>query len=162
MSTFAWIIAASIGGGVLSVLGAGLLALNSGSQRYIGAMVSYAIGALLGAVFLDILPEAIKTCTLVGSGVGSVRNIVLADGGTVSERLEMAHNQSVFAYSITANTALPVENYFACVTLADGANGSTDVVWASNWTAKGATEAEIKPMLEGLYTALLDGIAKAG
>ena len=109
-----------------------------------------------------ILPEAIKTCTLVGSGVGSVRNIVLADGGTVSERLEMAHNQSVFAYSITANTALPVENYFACVTLADGANGSTDVVWASNWTAKGATEAEIKPMLEGLYTALLDGIAKAG
>ncbi len=109
-----------------------------------------------------ILPEAIKTCTLVGSGVGSVRNIVLADGGTVSERLEMAHNQSVFAYSITANTALPVENYFACVTLADGANGSTDVVWASNWTAKGATDAEIKPMLEGLYTALLDGIAKAG
>ena len=109
-----------------------------------------------------ILPEAVKTCTLVGSGVGSVRNIVLADGGTVSERLEMAHNQSVFAYSITANTALPVENYFACVTLADGANGSTDVVWASNWTAKGATEAEIKPMLEGLYTALLDGIAKAG
>lgn len=109
-----------------------------------------------------ILPEAIKTCTLVGSGVGSVRNIVLADGGTVSERLEMAHNESVFAYSITANTALPVENYFACVTLADGANGSTDVVWASNWTAKGAPDAEIKPMLEGLYTALLDGIAKAG
>lgn len=109
-----------------------------------------------------ILPEAIKSCNLVGSGVGSVRNIVLADGGTVSERLEMAHNQSVFAYSITANTALPVENYFACVTLADGANGSTDVVWASNWTAKGAPESDIKPMLEGLYTALLDGIAKAG
>lgn len=109
-----------------------------------------------------ILPEAIKSCTLVGSGVGSVRDIVLADGGTVSERLEMAHNQSVFAYSITANTALPVENYFACVTLADGANGSTDVVWASNWTAKGAPESDIKPMLEGLYTALLDGIAKAG
>ena len=31
-----------------------------------------------------ILPEAIKSCTLVGTGVGSVRNIVLADGGTVS------------------------------------------------------------------------------
>ena len=67
MSTFAWIIAASIGGGVLSVLGAGLLALNSGSQRYIGAMVSYAIGALLGAVFLDILPEAIKLTTNVAA-----------------------------------------------------------------------------------------------
>ncbi len=60
MSVFAWIIAASIAGGVLSVLGAALFALHSNSIRYIGAMVSYAIGALLGAVFLDILPEAIE------------------------------------------------------------------------------------------------------
>lgn len=60
MSVFAWTITASIAGGILSVLGAALLALNSNSMRYIGAMVSYAIGALLGAVFLDILPEAIK------------------------------------------------------------------------------------------------------
>ncbi len=67
MSVFAWIMAASIGGGVLSVLGAGLLALNSHSQRYVGAMVSYAIGALLGAVFLDILPEAIKLSSNVAA-----------------------------------------------------------------------------------------------
>jgi len=60
MSVFAWIITASIAGGFLSVLGAGVLALNSRSTRYIGLMVSYAIGALLGAVFLEILPEAIK------------------------------------------------------------------------------------------------------
>ena len=109
-----------------------------------------------------ILPDAIKSCELVGSGIGSVRNIVLADGGKVSERLEMAHDQSVFAYSIIANNALPVENYFACVTLADDGKGGTNAVWSSNWTAKGATDAEIRPMLEGLYAALLDGIAKAG
>ena len=109
-----------------------------------------------------ILPEAIKTCELVGSGIGSVRNIVLADGGKVSERLEMAHDNSVFAYSITANNALPVENYFACVTLADDGKGGTNAVWSSNWTAKGASEAEIRPMLEGMYSTLLDGIAKAG
>ncbi len=60
MSVFAWIMTATIFGGILSVLGAALLALNSSSQRYVGAMVSYAIGALLGAVFLNILPEAIK------------------------------------------------------------------------------------------------------
>lgn len=59
MSVFAWIITASIAGGVLSVLGAALFALNSRAQHYVGSMVSYAIGALLGAVFLDILPEAI-------------------------------------------------------------------------------------------------------
>ena len=59
MSVFAWIITASLAGGLLSVLGAAALALNAGSVRYVGAMVSYAIGALLGAVFLEILPEAI-------------------------------------------------------------------------------------------------------
>lgn len=37
----------------------GLFALNV-RAHWIGALVSYAIGALLGAVFLDILPEAIK------------------------------------------------------------------------------------------------------
>lgn len=60
MSTLVWIIVASICGGALSVLCAGLLALNERMQRYIGAMVSYAIGALLGAAFLDVLPEAIE------------------------------------------------------------------------------------------------------
>ena len=109
-----------------------------------------------------ILPDAIKSCELVGSGIGSVRNIVLTDGGKVSERLEMAHDQSVFAYSIVENNALPVENYFACVTLADDGKGGTNVVWASNWTAKGTPASDIKSMLEGLYGALLDGIAKAG
>lgn len=67
MSVFAWTITASIAGGLLSVLGAALFALNSRSVRYIGAMVSYAIGALLGAVFLDILPEAIKLTTNVAA-----------------------------------------------------------------------------------------------
>ena len=67
MSVLAWIIAASIAGGLLSVLGAALVALNSRSLRYVGAMVSYAIGALLGAVFLEILPEAIKLTTNVAA-----------------------------------------------------------------------------------------------
>ncbi|MBI5918358.1 MAG: ZIP family metal transporter [Nitrosomonadales bacterium] len=58
MSTLGWIVLASILGGVLSVSCAALFALNSRAQHYVGALVSYAIGALLGAVFLDILPEA--------------------------------------------------------------------------------------------------------
>ncbi|GAB4119999.1 MAG: hypothetical protein Fur0026_10670 [Sideroxydans sp.] len=59
MTTLAWIIVASLFGGVLSVLAAALFALNT-RAHWTGALVSYAIGALLGAVFLDILPEAIE------------------------------------------------------------------------------------------------------
>ena len=60
MSVLAWIISATVMGGVLSVLCAALFALNGHTQKYLGGMVSYAIGALLGAVFLEILPEAIE------------------------------------------------------------------------------------------------------
>ena len=72
MSILAWVIAASIAGGVLSVLGAAVFALNARMQHYVGAMVSYAIGALLGAVFLDILPEAIKLSSNVAALSGMV------------------------------------------------------------------------------------------
>lgn len=60
MSTLAWIIVASICGGLLSVSCAALFALNIRAQQ-IGQLISFAIGALLGAVFLDILPEAMET-----------------------------------------------------------------------------------------------------
>jgi len=59
MTILTWIILASLLGGILSVIAAALFALNARAQ-YLGGLVSYAIGALLGAVFLDILPEAIK------------------------------------------------------------------------------------------------------
>jgi zinc and cadmium transporter len=72
MGILAWIIAASIAGGALSVLLAGLFALNPRMQRYLGLMVSYAIGAMLGAVFLDILPEAIRIAPSAATLSGSV------------------------------------------------------------------------------------------
>ena len=59
MTVLLWIVAASFVGGALSVLCAALFALNV-RAHWVNALVSYAIGALLGAVFLDILPEAIK------------------------------------------------------------------------------------------------------
>ena len=72
MTVLLWIISASLAGGALSVLCAALFALNTRMQRYVGSMVSYAIGAMLGAVFLDILPEAIKLTPNVAVLSGTV------------------------------------------------------------------------------------------
>ncbi len=58
-SVLTWILLSSLLGGTLSVLGAALVALNVSKVR-IPMLISYAIGAMLGAVFLEILPEAIK------------------------------------------------------------------------------------------------------
>ncbi|MCX7195196.1 MAG: ZIP family metal transporter [Proteobacteria bacterium] len=72
MSILVWIIITCIVGGTLSVVCAALFALNKRTQHYLGGMVSYAIGALLGAVFLNILPEAIKLTPNVAILSGTV------------------------------------------------------------------------------------------
>lgn len=106
-----------------------------------------------------LLGDAVQSCESIGEGVGAERTIVLGDGGKVVERLEVAHDEAVFAYSILENNALPVTNYFAAVTLHDTPKG-TVVAWGSNWKAQGASDDEVRGALEGLYTALIDGIAK--
>jgi zinc and cadmium transporter len=73
MTTLAWIVAASFAGGAISVLAASLFAFNA-RAGWVPMLISFAIGALLGAAFLDVLPEAI-----VASGDASTTtSIVLA------------------------------------------------------------------------------------
>ena len=61
-SVLLWIVLFSLLGGVLSVAGAALVALNI-NKTAIPMLISYAIGAMLGAVFLEILPHAIEVAT---------------------------------------------------------------------------------------------------
>lgn len=73
MSVLLWIVTASFVGGVLSVACAALFALNA-RAHWVSGLVSYAIGALLGAVFLEILPEAFK----LGSNYAAISGMILA------------------------------------------------------------------------------------
>lgn len=57
MSTFEWIAVSSLAGAVLSVACAALFALTA-HARWVPVLVSYAVGALLGAAFLEMLPHA--------------------------------------------------------------------------------------------------------
>lgn len=59
-----WIIISSFIGGVLSVSLAALFALNL-RTAWVPMLVSYAIGAMLGAVFLEILPHAFHVASSV-------------------------------------------------------------------------------------------------
>ena len=58
MPTIAWISAATVAGGVISIAIAAMFALSAPAS-WVPALVSFAIGTLLGAVFLEILPHAI-------------------------------------------------------------------------------------------------------
>jgi zinc and cadmium transporter len=58
MPILAWISGAAVAGSVISIAIAALFALSAPAS-WVPALVSFAIGALLGAVFLEILPHAI-------------------------------------------------------------------------------------------------------
>lgn len=57
MTTLSWIVAATLLGGLLSVIVAGAFALNARASQ-VPVLISYAVGALLGAVFIEVLPHA--------------------------------------------------------------------------------------------------------
>jgi len=59
MSILLMIILVSVAGGVLSVLAAAFVALKA-RAAWVPILISYAIGALLGAVFLEVLPHALQ------------------------------------------------------------------------------------------------------
>ena len=57
--TLAWILAATVAGGVLSVIAAALITFSARAS-WVPILISYAVGTLLGAVFLDVLPQAFE------------------------------------------------------------------------------------------------------
>jgi zinc and cadmium transporter len=69
--TLTWILAATVAGGVLSVAAAAALALNA-RAAWIPVLVSYAVGALLGAVFLEVLPHAFRMAENVEQVAGAI------------------------------------------------------------------------------------------
>jgi zinc and cadmium transporter len=77
MATIAWISAATVLGGLLSVALAALFALNA-RESWIPALVSFAIGALLGAAFLEILPHAFENSKSLHSLAATVLGGILA------------------------------------------------------------------------------------
>jgi zinc and cadmium transporter len=57
MSVLTWIVTATVAGGILSVAAAAVFALNA-RTAHVPVLISFAVGALLGAVFLELLPHA--------------------------------------------------------------------------------------------------------
>lgn len=59
MNTLIYIIVATVAGGALSIVFAAMMAFTA-RPHWIAPLISLAIGALLGAAFLDILPHALE------------------------------------------------------------------------------------------------------
>jgi zinc and cadmium transporter len=71
MSILSYIILASLAGGVLSIAVAAAAAFSAGPAM-VPVLVSYAIGALLGAAFLEILPHAFEAAPSAQAMTGTL------------------------------------------------------------------------------------------
>lgn len=77
LQTLVWIVVACVAGGLLSVLLAALLSLGATAAR-VPLLVSFAVGALLGAVFLEILPYAFERASSIQAVTATVLGGILA------------------------------------------------------------------------------------
>jgi zinc and cadmium transporter len=75
-----WIIGATLAGGALSVLAAAAIAVSA-LARWLPRLVSYAVGALLGAAFLHLVPEALARARFLKFQSGAAAHA--ADAGTL-------------------------------------------------------------------------------
>lgn len=76
MTTLYWIIAVTLLGGVLSVVIASLFAIYAKAAQ-VPTLISYAVGALLGAVFIEVLPHAFESASSVESMAATILGGIL-------------------------------------------------------------------------------------
>ena len=128
--------------------------LKSSRQKVFAALMDF------GGID-KLLPEgAITSVELAGEGVGAIRTLMLGQPsgfpGEVIERLDVAYQEKLFAYSIMGTPSLPLDEYVAVVELSDNEDGGCHVKWTSNWVTTGAmNEQEMAAALTPLYAAIL-------
>ena len=97
------------------------------------------------------------TCAL--SEDGKVRTLTTADGGVIVERLESCDDAGrTYSYTILSGP-LPVANYHSTIAVVPAGAGSS-IVWTGKYDAKGASDSDAKKVMDGIYKAGADNLAK--
>ncbi|QXX73377.1 SRPBCC family protein [Methylovirgula sp. HY1] len=100
---------------------------------------------------------AIAKCVL--SKDGKDRTLSLKGGGTIIEHLVSRNNKKhTYTYKIV-KSPLPVAHYISTIKVEPKGKGS-EVIWSGKYMAKGATDAEAKKTIDGIYKSGVDSLAK--
>jgi hypothetical protein len=100
---------------------------------------------------------AIEKCTL--SADGKMRALALKGGGVVNEKL-ISRDDAAHSYSYAiVDGPLPVANYVSTLSVAADGAGSV-IMWTGKYDAKGASDADAKKVMDGVYQAGVDALAK--
>jgi len=88
------------------------------------------------------------------------RTLTLKGGGTIVEHLvRWSDKMHAYTYKITSGP-LPVENYESTLHVSKAKSGSGSVIsWRGHYKAKGASDADAKKAIDGVYDAGLSALA---
>jgi len=101
---------------------------------------------------------AVASCTL--SADKKDRTLTLKGGGTIVEHLvRWSNHHHFYTYKIVSGP-LPVDNYESTIAVKADKSGSGSVItWNGKYAAKGASDAEAKKAIDGVYDAGLTALA---
>ena len=103
---------------------------------------------------------AVEKSETGNDGVGSIRTLSLAGGGTIVERLEQLNEKDrLYTYSI-ADSPLPLSDYVATLRVRD-VDGKTSIVeWSSEFRPDGVPENDAVKVVEAIYSTGFENLAK--
>lgn len=101
---------------------------------------------------------AVAKCEL--SADKKQRTLTLKGGGTIVEDLvSWSDKTHSYTYKIVSSP-LPVDNYVSTIHVAAAKSGSGSVIhWRGQYSAKGASDADAKKAIDGIYAAGLTSLA---
>ena len=107
-----------------------------------------------------LLSEAVSS-SVEGEGVGMVRTVTLDDGKKMHESLIGIHHD-VFrlSYAMRDPSPFPWKHYFCTQQLQSLGGGETHFLCTGYYQLSGATDAEIRSLLQPAYHSIFQGIAR--
>lgn len=100
---------------------------------------------------------AVQTCELRQDGKAQVRIIGIKGGGVIEERLLKASDTKHSIQYTILSSPLPVKGYVATLAAKPSGKGTT-LVWKAKFTPNGASDAEARKVISGIFTAGFDGL----
>ncbi len=103
--------------------------------------------------------DMVQSIEMEGEGVGAIRTLSLIGNTKLYEQLT-AHDEEErsFSYAIIRESPLPVADYLAKFKLVETGADSCRIEWSSTFEPVGISDADAKPMIEGIYTSGIAGL----
>lgn len=101
---------------------------------------------------------AVVNCEISEEGGDTYRTLTLPDGATIKEKhLGAGSTDTSYKYAII-ESPLPVKDYVATFEVSVDDDGGAGIKWSADFMAEGVADNDAKDVIDGIFTAGMDGI----